>query len=222
MPRRVLAVITAANAKAAVTGERTRCRGAGAVLRPAGLAGRRRCPTSRPAGHRARVDAAPPRRPGRVPRWGGRSGGRPARCPPRCARPARRPASTPAGCSRWPPWSGCSSRRRASTSCRCWPIRPTRARSAWWTRPRRRSSRASRCARSSIRRTGSWSTARRTPRRFAGPAFLLNQMLVWGFTGQVISAMLDVAGWAQPWNTDDVRELDDGNGARRTTTATTG
>jgi len=46
-------------------------------------------------------------------------------------------------------------------------------------------------------------------RRFAGPAFLLNEMLVWGFTGQVISAMLDVAGWAQPWDTDDVRELDD-------------
>jgi hypothetical protein len=45
-------------------------------------------------------------------------------------------------------------------------------------------------------------------RRFAGPAFLLNEMLVWGFTGQVISAMLDVAGWARPWNTDDVRELD--------------
>lgn len=45
--------------------------------------------------------------------------------------------------------------------------------------------------------------------RFAGPAFLLNQMLVWGFTGQVISAILDVAGWAKPWNTDDVRGLDD-------------
>ncbi|MCW2560111.1 MAG: ADP-ribose pyrophosphatase, partial [Mycobacterium sp.] len=45
-------------------------------------------------------------------------------------------------------------------------------------------------------------------RRFAGPAFLLNQMLVWGFTGQVISAILDVAGWAKPWNSDDVRELD--------------
>jgi 8-oxo-dGTP pyrophosphatase MutT (NUDIX family) len=43
--------------------------------------------------------------------------------------------------------------------------------------------------------------------RFAGPAFLLNQMLVWGFTGQVISAILDVAGWAQPWDADDVREL---------------
>ena len=45
--------------------------------------------------------------------------------------------------------------------------------------------------------------------RWAGPAFLLNQMLVWGFTGQVISAVLDVAGWAQPWDTDDVRELDE-------------
>lgn len=45
-------------------------------------------------------------------------------------------------------------------------------------------------------------------RQFAGPAFLLNQMLVWGFTAQVISAMLDVAGWAKPWNTDVVEELD--------------
>ncbi len=46
-------------------------------------------------------------------------------------------------------------------------------------------------------------------RLFAGPAFLLNEMLVWGFTGQVISAMLDVAGWVQPWNDDWVLELDD-------------
>lgn len=45
-------------------------------------------------------------------------------------------------------------------------------------------------------------------RRWAGPAFLLNEMLVWGFTGQVISAVLDVAGWAQPWDTTDERELD--------------
>ena len=46
-------------------------------------------------------------------------------------------------------------------------------------------------------------------RRFAGPAFLLNEMLVWGFTGQVISAMLDVAGWAKPWDTTNMRELDE-------------
>ena len=45
--------------------------------------------------------------------------------------------------------------------------------------------------------------------RWAGPAFLLNQMLVWGFTGQVISAVLDVAGWAKPWDTSDLRELDE-------------
>jgi 8-oxo-dGTP pyrophosphatase MutT (NUDIX family) len=45
--------------------------------------------------------------------------------------------------------------------------------------------------------------------RFAGPAFALHEMLVWGFTGQVIAAMLDVAGWAQPWDTGDLRELDD-------------
>lgn len=46
-------------------------------------------------------------------------------------------------------------------------------------------------------------------RRSAGPAFLLNQMLVWGFTGQVISAMLDVAGWAKPWDDEKVVELHD-------------
>lgn len=45
--------------------------------------------------------------------------------------------------------------------------------------------------------------------RYAGPAFLLNEMLVWGFTGHVISAMLDVAGWSQSWNTEDVRDLDE-------------
>jgi 8-oxo-dGTP pyrophosphatase MutT (NUDIX family) len=46
-------------------------------------------------------------------------------------------------------------------------------------------------------------------RRTAGPAFLLNEMLVWGFTGQVIAAMLDVAGWTVPWDTDNVYELSD-------------
>ena len=46
-------------------------------------------------------------------------------------------------------------------------------------------------------------------RRFAGPAFLLNEMLVWGFTGQVIAAMLEAADWAQPWDADVVYEVDD-------------
>lgn len=46
-------------------------------------------------------------------------------------------------------------------------------------------------------------------RRTAGPAFLLHEMLVWGFTGQVISAMLDVAGWARPWDSENVVELNE-------------
>ena len=50
---------------------------------------------------------------------------------------------------------------------------------------------------------------RENTRRTAGPAFLLHEMLVWGFTGQVISAMLDVAGWARPWDTENVVELNE-------------
>ncbi|CAN3131164.1 NUDIX hydrolase [Mycobacterium sp. smrl_JER01] len=46
-------------------------------------------------------------------------------------------------------------------------------------------------------------------RRSVGPAFLLNEMMVWGFTAQVIAAMLEVAGWAVPWESDDVYELDE-------------
>ena len=46
-------------------------------------------------------------------------------------------------------------------------------------------------------------------RRHAGPAFLLNEMLVWGFTGHVISALLDVGGWAREWDTGDIRALDE-------------
>ncbi|WP_099024880.1 NUDIX hydrolase [Mycolicibacterium palauense] len=46
-------------------------------------------------------------------------------------------------------------------------------------------------------------------RPFAGPAFLLNEMLVWGFTAQIIAAMLDVAGWSVPWDSGRVLAVDD-------------
>jgi 8-oxo-dGTP pyrophosphatase MutT (NUDIX family) len=34
---------------------------------------------------------------------------------------------------------------------------------------------------------------------FVGPAFRVRQMLVWGFTAGVLTVLLEMAGWAQPW-----------------------
>ncbi len=41
------------------------------------------------------------------------------------------------------------------------------------------------------------------------PAFLVPGMLVWGFTGGLLSGVLDLAGWSRGWNRHDVRELDE-------------
>lgn len=35
---------------------------------------------------------------------------------------------------------------------------------------------------------------------FLGPAFRVRGMLVWGFTGGVVSQLMDVAGWSRPWD----------------------
>ncbi|MEU6269220.1 NUDIX hydrolase [Saccharopolyspora shandongensis] len=45
--------------------------------------------------------------------------------------------------------------------------------------------------------------------RHASPAFLVPGMLVWGFTGGLLSGLLDLAGWSRRWNRSDVRELDE-------------
>jgi 8-oxo-dGTP pyrophosphatase MutT (NUDIX family) len=37
---------------------------------------------------------------------------------------------------------------------------------------------------------------------FTGPAFVTAGLLVWGFTGGILSALLDLGGWAQPWDTN--------------------
>ncbi|MCR5914321.1 NUDIX domain-containing protein [Corynebacterium sp. zg254] len=34
-----------------------------------------------------------------------------------------------------------------------------------------------------------------------GPAFYVHDMILWGFTGGVVDALLERAGWAQPWDT---------------------
>lgn len=48
----------------------------------------------------------------------------------------------------------------------------------------------------------------RHPSGWVGPAFGLPNMLVWGFTAGLLAALIALAGWAQPWDDTDVRELD--------------
>ncbi|MBT0567160.1 CoA pyrophosphatase [Williamsia sp. CHRR-6] len=44
-------------------------------------------------------------------------------------------------------------------------------------------------------------------RLYRGPAFWVNDMLVWGFTGGLLDAIFTTAGWTQPWDTEDIRDL---------------
>ncbi|MGI9000037.1 MAG: NUDIX hydrolase [Pseudonocardia sp.] len=43
------------------------------------------------------------------------------------------------------------------------------------------------------------------PSGFTGPAFAVTGLLVWGFTGGLLSALLDLGGWARPWDTTRVQ-----------------
>jgi 8-oxo-dGTP pyrophosphatase MutT (NUDIX family) len=45
--------------------------------------------------------------------------------------------------------------------------------------------------------------------RSATPAFLVPGMLVWGFTGLLLSGVLDLAGWGRDWDDREVRDLDE-------------
>jgi 8-oxo-dGTP pyrophosphatase MutT (NUDIX family) len=47
----------------------------------------------------------------------------------------------------------------------------------------------------------------RHPSGWIGPAFRIHDMLVWGFTAGVLSSLLELGGWAEPWATDHVEEL---------------
>jgi 8-oxo-dGTP pyrophosphatase MutT (NUDIX family) len=44
---------------------------------------------------------------------------------------------------------------------------------------------------------------------YKGPAFAAGPMLVWGFTGGLLNALIAAAGWERPWDTRDVRPLTD-------------
>jgi hypothetical protein len=43
---------------------------------------------------------------------------------------------------------------------------------------------------------------------FAGNAFEVAGLIVWGFTGGLLSALLDLSGWARPWDTSRVLDLE--------------
>jgi 8-oxo-dGTP pyrophosphatase MutT (NUDIX family) len=45
------------------------------------------------------------------------------------------------------------------------------------------------------------------PSGFLGPAFDVAGLLVWGFTAGLLDRLVRLAGWEQPWNAADVREL---------------
>ncbi len=46
----------------------------------------------------------------------------------------------------------------------------------------------------------------RHPSGWIGPAFRVRSMLVWGFTAGILSVLLELAGWAVPW--EDAPRLD--------------
>ena len=47
----------------------------------------------------------------------------------------------------------------------------------------------------------------RHPNGYVGPAFEVGGMLVWGFTAGLLDRLLELAGWAQPWDAQRVRDL---------------
>ena len=47
----------------------------------------------------------------------------------------------------------------------------------------------------------------RSPSGWAGPAFRVSDMLVWGFTAGLLDRLLRLGGWARPWDTSRVEDL---------------
>jgi 8-oxo-dGTP pyrophosphatase MutT (NUDIX family) len=47
----------------------------------------------------------------------------------------------------------------------------------------------------------------RGPSGYLGPAFRVREMLVWGFTAGLLHQVLEVGGWARPWDRTRVEDL---------------
>lgn len=52
------------------------------------------------------------------------------------------------------------------------------------------------------------------PSGYIGSGFTVANLLVWGFTGGIISTMLDLTGWSQPWDQSRIVSLDSGSDPR--------
>ncbi|VEI13555.1 NUDIX hydrolase [Trueperella bialowiezensis] len=61
-------------------------------------------------------------------------------------------------------------------------------------------------AQSSPKSGASLSTTPNARRRHEGPAFVHGEFVIWGFTAMLLDGLLDVAGWARPW--DSTRIID--------------
>ena len=48
----------------------------------------------------------------------------------------------------------------------------------------------------------------RHPSGWTGPAFEAGELLVWGFTAGLLDKLLELGGWALPWDTSRRRTLD--------------
>ena len=44
--------------------------------------------------------------------------------------------------------------------------------------------------------------------RWSGPAFVVGCYVVWGFTGVLVSVLLDLGGWTEPWD-DTMQDLEE-------------
>ena len=56
----------------------------------------------------------------------------------------------------------------------------------------------------------------RHPSGYTGPAFSVAGLVVWGFTGGLLSTLLHLGGWELPWDTSRVLDLDEAWAAART------
>ncbi|MGK2309963.1 NUDIX hydrolase [Cutibacterium sp. V947] len=60
------------------------------------------------------------------------------------------------------------------------------------------------------------------PSGYRGPAFVLPDLFIWGFTAHVLDTLLDRGGWSRPWDRERVVEIPESYlGARRLPEGTT-